>query len=108
MNKSRHISVLAKEAHSLLKQVKLVPAVRLKATAVPATKRDYYQGDQRFLTQYLVNAFSQEDPNIAFHDVSRGDHDFSSCDYLALAQNKELNAIEADYIREHGRITFNR
>lgn len=72
-------------------------------------KRDLYsEGKQRYLTQYLSAAFTQEDPDKEFYHGPRGDIDFCSCDYLALAEHPELNRIEGEYIRDNGRITFNR
>ena len=97
-------------ATAFTRQLRTTQPVCYKATAAtPDAEKDFYSiGKQRFLTQYLAEAFAQEDPDLEYHDVSRGDHDFSSCDYLSLAENPELNRIEGEYIRDNGRITFNR
>lgn len=101
-SKLRHFAAPAKELQQLVQQT------CAKATAASPAEQSFYKGDQKEMTVHLVNAHYQDNPELSYHDVSRGDHDFSSCDYLALAEHQGLNDIEADFVRKHGRITFNR
>ena len=59
-------------------------------------------------SKYLQFAFHQKDSHREFLDSSRGDVDFSSCDYLALAQHPALNKTESDAILRWNRIFHNR